>query len=214
VDDRTSKVFVLDTSGIEIIDPDGASGTIKQPVPSDAATALPGARFFTSTRHNLSGPFLAFWQQYGGLATLGNPTTEPFVQDAHLSQYLERALLQVVNGRVVPAPLGRVLTAGRVFAPVPAFTSTAGRIYFAQTRHALSGSFLTYWKAHHGDVLLGAPISEVASEGNGDGTGRKYPTQWFVNGRLEYHPELAGTPYAVESGLVGVQAMRRQSWFA
>jgi hypothetical protein len=213
VDGRSSKAFVLDTSGLEIIDPDGTGGTLKQPAPSDAATAMSGARFFTSTHHNLSGQFLAFWQQYGGLAVLGNPSAEPFVQDAHQSQYLERALLQVVNGKVLPAPLGRVLTAGRVFAPVPAFASSAGKLYFAQTRHALSGTFLTYWKAHHGDVLLGAPISEVAPEGNGDGTGRKYATQWFVNGRLEYHPELAGTPYVVEPGLVGVQALRRQSWF-
>jgi hypothetical protein len=60
--------------------------------------------------------------------------------------------------------------------------------------------------------LLGAPISEVITEGNGDGSGRRYRLQWFENGRLEYHPELAGTRYAMELGLVGTQALRQRGW--
>jgi hypothetical protein len=36
--------------------------------------------------------------------------------------------------------------------------------------------------------------------------------QWFTNGRLEYHPELAGTRYEVEIGLCGKQALQRHSW--
>ncbi len=214
VDGISGKVFVLDTHGLEVIDPGAvAAGSVIQPAPSDVATALPGAKYFASTHHNLSGPFLAFWQRYGGLGALGNPISEPVVLDAHLSQYFERALLRIVDGTVVPAPLGRILTTGRNFAPASASAASAGTRYFAQTRHSLAGRFLTYWKTHHGDVLLGAPISEVALESNGDGTGRKYPTQWFENGRLEYHPELAGTAYAVEAGLAGVQAMHKQSWF-
>jgi hypothetical protein len=214
VDGSSGDVYVLDTLGLEVVRP-GAStaGVVQTSRPPDPAPAQLHARYFASTHHNLSGQFLSFWLDYGGLPGLGNPISEPFEQDAHLSQYLERALLQIVNGIVVPAPLGRVLTSGRTFAPVPAFVSGAGKLYFAQTRHTLSGAFLAYWKTRHGDVLLGAPISEVVSEANGDGTGREYPTQWFENGRLEYHAELAGTPYAVEVGLVGLQVMREQSWF-
>jgi hypothetical protein len=55
---------------------------------------------------------------------------------------------------------------------------------------------------------LGAPISEVLVEGNGDGTYRRYPLQWFERGRLEYHPEHASTPYAIELGLLGIQALQ------
>jgi hypothetical protein len=36
--------------------------------------------------------------------------------------------------------------------------------------------------------------------------------QWFEQGRLEYHPELAGTRYEVELGLVGLQALRQRGW--
>jgi hypothetical protein len=51
-------------------------------------------------------------------------------------------------------------------------------------------------------------IFEVVVEGNGDGSGRRYPLQWFENGRLEYHPEAAHTRYAFELGLLGLQALR------
>lgn len=82
------------------------------------------------------------------------------------------------------------------------------RLYFAGTGHSLSGGFLTYWKTHHGPVVLEVPISEVVAEGNGDGSGRRYPLHWFENGRLEYHPEAAHTRYAFELGLLGLQALR------
>ena len=57
-------------------------------------------------------------------------------------------------------------------------------------------------------MVLGAPIAEVVVEGNGDGSGRRYPLQWFEKGRLEYHPEAARTRYAFELGLLGLQALR------
>jgi hypothetical protein len=54
--------------------------------------------------------------------------------------------------------------------------------------------------------------SSPITEGNGDGSGRRYPLQWFEKGRLEYHAELAGTRYALELGLLGVQALQRRGW--
>jgi len=87
-----------------------------------------------------------------------------------------------------------------------------GRLYVAATGHSLAGRFLAYWRAHGGAALLGAPLSEVVVEGNGDNTGRRYPTQWFARGRLEYHAEHAGGRYAVELGLLGVEALRQRGW--
>jgi hypothetical protein len=60
--------------------------------------------------------------------------------------------------------------------------------------------------------LLGAPISGQFMEGNGDGSGRRYLLQWFQNGRLEYHPELKGTRYEMELGLVGLQGLKERGW--
>lgn len=83
--------------------------------------------------------------------------------------------------------------------------------FFAATGHSLGGRFLAYWLDHRGSSILGALISEPLDEGNGDGSGRRYLLQWFERGRLEYHPENAGT-YAVELGLVGRDALRTRGW--
>jgi hypothetical protein len=208
MDHTSGDALILDQSGVRALALSaGAPMLRREPEPADPAAPSPGARYFPATHHNLVDPFLAFWLRYGGVDTFGYPQTEPFIEDAYLGQYTDRALLERVNGRVVLAPLGRWLTAGRRFPRVAPFASTATRLYFARTGHSLSGGFLTYWKNHNGPVILGAPISEVVVEGNGDGSGRRYPLQWFEKGRLEYHPEAAHTRYAFELGLLGLQAL-------
>lgn len=193
------------------------------PIPPNhqAAMAAPrdccGARYFVQTGHNLSGPFLRFYNTYGGLDAFGYPRTEPFRDHGRLIQYTDRFLLQLEtsNGharRITVAPLGLVLTAHRHFAPVPRAASTPARLYFAHTRQVLFGPFLDFWTRHHGAILLGAPISGVIVVGNSDGSGRTYPTQWFENGRLEYHAELANSRYAIEIGLVGMEELQRRGW--
>lgn len=127
-------------------------------------------------------------------------------------QYTERFRLQLVNGQVQVAALGCLLTATRAYTPVAAFVSTAQRLYFAATRHSLSGSFLRYWRSHKGTTLLGAPIAEPSVEPTNDGHGGVYLVQWFENGRLEYHPESARTGQAVSIGQTGRQDLQRRSW--
>ena len=214
VDTRTEQIFVFMQAGIAVIDGHGLGlvPRLLSPETAPATAACCGARYFPRTRHNLSGPFLAFWQHNGGLDLFGYPLTEPFVQDAHWSQATERFLLQEDAGQVRVAPLGRLLTASTAFPPVPPFVPTPDRRYFPSTRHSLTGRFLAYWQSHHGVVLLGAPISEIVLEANGDGSGRRYQTQWFENGRLEYHPELAGTAYEVEVGQVGREYLKTVGW--
>jgi spore germination protein len=56
-----------------------------------------GARYFPETGHNVSGPFLRYWESRGGLYSFGFPITEELVEvsqeDGHtyLVQYFERA---------------------------------------------------------------------------------------------------------------------------
>jgi hypothetical protein len=45
-----------------------------------------------------------------------------------------------------------------------------------------------------------------------DGSGRRYRLQWFEKGRLEYHPDLAHTRYAIELGLLRLQALKDRGW--
>ncbi len=185
---------------------------IGQLLPTDPVPPVPGAAYDAANGHNLGGAFLRFWRRYGGLDSLGAPQTEQFVSNGRLVQYTDRALLVSSAGHTEPAPLGRQLTAGRVFARAAPFASSPARRYFPATGHSLSGRFLAYWRAHDGPTLLGAPLSEVIVEGNGDGSGRRYPLQWFERGRLEYHAEHEGTRYAMQLGLLGVESLRRRGW--
>jgi hypothetical protein len=113
---------------------------------------------------------------------------------------------------VVTAPLGRLLTKGRTFAPIAPFHSTPDRLFFPSTGHSLSGRFLAFWRSRHGATLLGPPLAEPTYEANGDGSGRDYLVQWFENGRLEYHPELASTRYVIEHGLAGKEELQQHGW--
>lgn len=189
---------------------------LARPVPSDPVPPVrtQGVQYDAAAGHNLGGAFLRYWRMHGGLNALGAPASEAFVDGGRQVQYTERALLQLIGGQVVPAPLGRALAhlTPAQAARVPAFTSTASRQYVPATGHSLSGTFLRYWQTHDGATRLGAPLSEVFKRNNGDGSGRSYPTQWFEYGRLEYHAENAGTRYAVRMGLLGIDALRARGW--
>jgi hypothetical protein len=90
------------------------------------------------------------------------------------------------------------------FKPLPARESTTGRLYFPQTGHTLALGFKDFWEANGGLAVFGYPISEEFPEKNPD-TGETYTVQYFERNRFEYHPELAGTPWAVSLGRLGVQ---------
>ena len=56
----------------------------------------PGRRYFPETGHRVSGRFLAYWEQHGGLPQFGYPLSEEFTQvledgRAYTVQYFERA---------------------------------------------------------------------------------------------------------------------------
>ena len=73
----------------------GRLGLVLRPL-DPPATALPGAAYFPETGHNLGGAFLAYWQQNGGLAVFGYPTSEEFDEvsptdgKTYRVQYFER----------------------------------------------------------------------------------------------------------------------------
>jgi hypothetical protein len=83
-------------------------------------------------------------------------------------------------------------------------TGSANSLYFPQTGHTLTGDIRRFWEQHGGLPQFGYPLTEVAREYN-QADGKVYAVQYFERNRLEYHPELAGTPYEVELGLLGNQ---------
>jgi hypothetical protein len=179
------------------------------PVPGGQPSSV---EYFAQTRHTVANAFLRFFLANGGSSVFGLPLTEAYAADDGVqAQYFEHARLELRQGQVAITQLGTQLTAARHFAP-SACCGKAGEQWFATTQHTLAAPFLAYWQAHHGALLFGDPISQPLREQNGDGTGRTYLMQYFQNVRLEYHPELAGTKYAVLIGLLGTQAVEQRGW--
>jgi hypothetical protein len=56
--------------------------------------------YFTETKHTLTGPFLQFWKQGGGLPVFGFPISEPIIEKnaddgkSYTVQYFERTRLE------------------------------------------------------------------------------------------------------------------------
>ncbi len=189
------------------------------PLPTDRVAPMPGALYFNETGHNVSGTFLAFFNTYGGLEQFGYPRTEEINENGLIVQYFQRARFEHhpefagTPYEVELTLLGDLVTASR--RPFPTATpveSTAEVRYFPEVQHTASGIFLQYFDAHGGLNRFGYPISEQLQEQNNDGSGRVYTVQYFQRARLEYHPELAGTPYEIELGLLGDQVLRDRGW--
>ncbi|HUY99111.1 MAG TPA: hypothetical protein VMU89_02080 [Thermomicrobiaceae bacterium] len=87
--------------------------------------------------------------------------------------------------------------------PIPAFPSTADRTYFPPTGHSLALGFRAFWERNGALPVFGYPLTEEFSES-------ERTVQYTERQRFEYHPELVGTPYEVELGLLGVTEAQRQ----
>ena len=99
--------------------------------------------------------------------------------------------------RVVISVMGVVLALITAQLVAPTAHAQASALYFPSTGHHLvdNQGFLSFWRAHDGERLLGFPISEAAPiEG--------VPTQYFERGRLEQRVDAAGAPF-VTNGAVG-----------
>ena len=68
-------------------------------------------------------------------------------------------------------------------------------IYFDETGHNVRHGFLKYFNARSGLSAFGLPLTEEFNE-------RGRTVQYFERARFEYHPELAGTPYETQLGLL------------
>jgi hypothetical protein len=181
------------------------------------APVIPASVYVPETGFWVDPEFAAWWQDNGGLMTFGYPITRVFYQDGYYRQYFERAIFEhheneTSSWRVQLVRLGAANTIERrksepVFQPRPLdAVADHGLSYFTETGHSISPSFQAYWDAHGGLQSFGYPLSdpfwEVARE---DGVARL--VQYFERARFEYHPEYAGTEYAVLLGHLGREAL-------
>src|SRR5690242_9006967 len=88
-----------------------------------------------------------------------------------------------------------VLTAA-LLAPASAQAAASATIFYPQTKHSVSFGFKQFFDSRGSLEVFGYPTTEEVRE---DG----WTVQYFQRARFEYHPEHAGTPYAVQLGLLG-----------
>lgn len=184
--------------------------------PQDPPTVSdPDVRYFAETKHNAAGAFRQFWSVNGGLAVFGYPLTEAFEETGtdrvkRQVQYFERAKLEANPQdpkQIALARLGAELTAGRLFAPIAAFDSTAEKAFFPQTGHSAGGWFLQYWQTRGGVNLFGFPLSEEIAE-----SGRT--VQYFERARFELVPGGTDANNGIALGQIGREALIKLGWLA
>ncbi|MBA2278490.1 MAG: L,D-transpeptidase family protein [Chloroflexia bacterium] len=110
-----------------------AATTIRGAVPASARTAVSGCsgdnrtcQFFPDSQHTISGEFLTFWEEHGGLQIFGMPRSEAATQNGLTVQAFERAILELGADRTVRVRrlwADRIATEGTgddpAFAPAP-----------------------------------------------------------------------------------------------
>jgi hypothetical protein len=199
----------------------------KQPLDS-----TPRPQYFPQTDHYVATPLKEFWRRAGGWQVFGYPITEAFSSDngKTVIQYFEKARFEYYPERrfspdynnydgiakylylIDRGFLATEQTAGRNFPSGVRQEDGPNYRWFDQTKHGLAEPFYNFWQNHMGEELFGWPISEPFEETNPE-DGGTHLVQYFARARLEYHPELAGTAYAVSVADLGTEQARARGWF-
>lgn len=191
--------------------------------PTDPAAAPaqmgPELAYFTETRHTLRGPFLRYWERFGGLAQFGFPLTEEFPELSDVDgqeyqvQYFERARFEhhpEHKGTDYEVLLGLVgLLYHKLDPPAVPLTGATQR-YFTETKHNLGGAFRYYWEQFGGLFVYGYPLTEEFREKSRI-DGKEYTVQYFERARFEFHPENSGKSQVL-LGHLGRQMLQERGW--
>jgi hypothetical protein len=171
---------------------------------------------FPQTGYSIWGPFEQYFYAHGGINQFGLPRTSTFpAGPGYDGQWFERALFTYDPTKPDPYKvelnlLGTMVAAKRTGeAPFVATTAATSGQFFAETGHNLSDKFLAYWQSNGGLPIYGYPISEPFME-QSKSDGKMYLVQYFERNRLEFHPELAGTKYEIQLGLLGSELLDAQ----
>lgn len=152
-------------------------------VVSQNARPLGTIEYFPETQHNVSGEFLEFFRERGGLEVFGYPITEEFVDnDGRLVQYFQRFRMELHPDNPSKVQLGSLAEAMGLASPPISQPGDVTQRYYAETGHTLHPNFVAFFDAYGGVDIFGYPITEYLPE-----NGRF--VQYFQRARLEYHPD-------------------------
>lgn len=190
-------------------------------LPTDRAARVdhPAFTYFEETGHNVGYAFRRFFEAHGGVDTFGYPRTEEFDEDGRRVQYFQHARFEYypeqagTEREVQLAPLGALVTQSqRPFPTGEPFESGPDRRFFPETGHGVHFALLKFFEAHGGVEMFGYPISGELQEADHYRSGRVRTVQYFERARLEYYPEHAGTPQAVQLGALGDELLWQRGW--
>jgi hypothetical protein len=196
------------------------AGVTPKPPPASAQDDL---YCFDTTGHCISGAFRAYWEEHGGLDVFGYPISAveyEYIRESDwigAVQWFERDRLEDHS------PDGQGILAGRLGARMLEIESNPwerwptvesappGCHFFELTSHSLCEPFLSYWNEQGGIERFGLPITEATEATIEE---RQLTVQYFERRRMEYHPQLAGTPYEISLGLLGsaIYSELRDCW--
>ncbi len=173
---------------------------------------------FSEVPHTISGAFRSYWEAKGGLARFGLPLTDELVEPGpgripQTVQYFERnrfelhpenpAPYNVLLGLLGNATLQRQGINWRTLPPSQN-PPPDGCTYYPETGHSLCWPFKEYWEQNGGVAIYGFPLTEAFWEYDPTLKAGRL-VQYFERNRFEHHPDLAGTSYEVQLGLLGQQ---------
>ena len=96
--------------------------------------------------------------------------------------------------------------------PATAFgttSNTQGELLATGSEFTLNGVFQRFWEQNGGLPVFGYALTESFEQVNPD-SAQLRTTQYVERQRFEHHPELAGTPYEVLIGRLGVTSAERR----
>jgi hypothetical protein len=186
------------------------------------ARAQASERCFPETGYCVSGRFLEFWEQNGGLPVFGFPITPQQVQTIGgrelQVQWFERASFELRPENAPPydvllGDLGRRLAAG--LGPQDAEEPRADCRFFSETGFNVCDDILAAWQRSGLEFDGQAGTSEAESLAlwgfpiTGEFTatlfdGQEYTVQYFERARFERHPQNQ-PPYDILTGLLGTE---------
>lgn len=170
--------------------------------PAPGIQAQGSSKTFPETGKTVSGKFLQYWNNNGGLTQQGYPLSEQIQERSETDgkiytvQYFERAVFEHhpenagKPSEVLLQLLGSFLHIQKYAQGVPGAVpnNEPGSMRFAETGRRLGGKFLTYWQTHGGLAQQGFPISDEFME-KSDLDGKTYRVQYFERAVFELHPE-------------------------
>jgi hypothetical protein len=144
--------------------------------------------YFEGAGHYVAGPFLDYFDQHGGLGTLGLPRTEQITDHGRAVQYFQggKLALDKQHGTVYEVALGEKLAH-----PTPKQRSS---------HHEIASRLKLFYHRLGGGKVFGPPVSGLMRV-------RGTPVQFFVRG------ELAETRYGPRIVPIGDSALRELNLF-